>query len=141
MLVLEILCKSRWYFGNQCSTAPVSAFQINFVELHLLSIYSYNFYFQLEKEAIVKGSALGQALDLDIPPPRPKRKPSNPYPRKTNAGTPTSHSGAKYGNPLIAVASSHGKQAMDFETESLPEVNIVILYFTGHTNFLCFFFQ
>ncbi|KAI5423675.1 hypothetical protein KIW84_030047 [Lathyrus oleraceus] len=83
--------------------------------------HAQKFFSKLEKEAIVKGSALGQALDLDIPPPRPKRKPSNPYPRKTNAGTPTSHSGAKYGKPLIAVASSHGKQAMDFETESLPE--------------------
>ncbi|PNY07315.1 MYB transcription factor MYB 114 [Trifolium pratense] len=75
----------------------------------------------LEKEALVKGAALGQALDIDIPPPRPKRKPSNPYPRKTNVGTPTLHSGAKYGKPLIAVASSHGKQAMDFEKESPPE--------------------
>jgi MYB-related transcription factor LHY len=87
----------------------------------------YNFYFQLEKEALVKGAALGQALDIDIPPPRPKRKPSNPYPRKTNVGTPTLHSGAKYGKPLIAVASSHGKQAMDFEKESPPEVNINFL--------------
>ncbi|XP_058753391.1 protein LATE ELONGATED HYPOCOTYL-like isoform X1 [Vicia villosa] len=83
--------------------------------------HAQKFFSKLEKEAIVKGSALGQALDLDIPPPRPKRKPSNPYPRKTNVGTPTSHSGAKYGKPLIAVASSNGKQAMDFETESLPE--------------------
>ncbi|CAK8544981.1 unnamed protein product [Lathyrus sativus] len=83
--------------------------------------HAQKFFSKLEKEAIVKGSALGQALDLDIPPPRPKRKPSNPYPRKTNVGTPTLNSGAKYGKPLIAVASSHGKQAMDFETEPLPE--------------------
>lgn len=88
----------------------------------------------MEKEALVKGAALGQALDIDIPPPRPKRKPSNPYPRKTNVGTPTLHSGAKYGKPLIAIASSHGKQAMDFEKESLPEVNINFLYFTCQIN-------
>lgn len=28
------------------------------------------------------GTSLGQALDIDIPPPRPKRKPNSPYPRK-----------------------------------------------------------
>ncbi|CAJ2631241.1 unnamed protein product [Trifolium pratense] len=83
--------------------------------------HAQKFFSKLEKEALVKGAALGQALDIDIPPPRPKRKPSNPYPRKTNVGTPTLHSGAKYGKPLIAVASSHGKQAMDFEKESPPE--------------------
>ncbi|WJX80463.1 CCA tRNA nucleotidyltransferase, mitochondrial [Trifolium repens] len=83
--------------------------------------HAQKFFSKLEKEALVKGAALGQALDIDIPPPRPKRKPNNPYPRKTNVGTPTLHSGAKYGKPLIAVASSHGKQAMDFEKESPPE--------------------
>ncbi|KAJ1414775.1 hypothetical protein SESBI_18723 [Sesbania bispinosa] len=75
----------------------------------------------LEKEALIKGVPIGQALDIDIPPPRPKRKPSNPYPRKTNAGAPTLHSGSKYGKPLISVAFSHGKQALDFEKEPLPE--------------------
>jgi MYB-related transcription factor LHY len=83
--------------------------------------HAQKFFSKLEKDALVKGAALGQALDIDIPPPRPKRKPNNPYPRKTNVGTPTLHSGAKYGKPLIAVASSHGKQAMDFEKESPPE--------------------
>jgi MYB-related transcription factor LHY len=93
----------------------------------------------LEKEALVKGAALGQALDIDIPPPRPKRKPSNPYPRKTNVGTPTLHSGAKYGKPLIAIASSHGKQAMDFVYFTCQincvfpfnEVTLHIPYFLG----------
>ncbi|XP_039123519.1 protein LATE ELONGATED HYPOCOTYL-like isoform X3 [Dioscorea cayenensis subsp. rotundata] len=42
---------------------------------------------QLEKEALLKGIPLGQAHDIDIPPPRPKRKPSNPYPRKTGPGS------------------------------------------------------
>ncbi|KAE8722086.1 protein LHY-like isoform X5 [Hibiscus syriacus] len=40
----------------------------------------------LEKEALAKGVPIGQALDIEIPPPRPKRKPSNPYPRKTGVG-------------------------------------------------------
>ncbi|KAJ4950623.1 hypothetical protein NE237_027455 [Protea cynaroides] len=45
-------------------------------------------YSELEKEAQIKGIPLGQALDIDIPPPRPARKPSNPYPRKTSTGAP-----------------------------------------------------
>ncbi|KAJ0968549.1 hypothetical protein J5N97_025466 [Dioscorea zingiberensis] len=39
----------------------------------------------LEKEATLKGIPLAQAHDIDIPPPRPKRKPSNPYPRKVGS--------------------------------------------------------
>jgi len=34
---------------------------------------------QLEKEAKAKGI---QAVDIEIPPPCPKRKPNAPYPRK-----------------------------------------------------------
>ncbi|KAJ1390619.1 late elongated hypocotyl and circadian clock associated-1-like [Sesbania bispinosa] len=75
---------------------------------------------QLEKEALVKGVPVGQALDIDIPPPRPKRKPSNPYPRKKSVGTTTLHSGAKDGK-LNSVESSHVKQALDLEKEPLPE--------------------
>ncbi|KAL1350288.1 hypothetical protein HN51_014395 [Arachis hypogaea] len=83
--------------------------------------HAQKFFSKLEKEALVKGVPLGQAIDIDIPPPRPKRKPSNPYPRKTNVGTPTSHSGAKYGKLFISVASSHCKQTLDLEKEPLPE--------------------
>jgi MYB-related transcription factor LHY len=39
---------------------------------------------QLEKKAVTKGVTPGQAHEIDIPPPRPKRKPSCPYPRKSN---------------------------------------------------------
>jgi len=93
----------------------------------------------LEKEAFVKGVPIGQALDIDIPPPRPKRKPSNPYPRKTNVGAPTLHSEAKHGKSLISIASSHGKQALDLEKEPLPEVIFFFyIYFTRHSNFLLF---
>ncbi|CAJ1950573.1 unnamed protein product [Sphenostylis stenocarpa] len=74
----------------------------------------------LEKEALVKGVPIGQALHIDIPPPRPKRKPSNPYPRKTRIGTATLHSGAKDGK-LNLVESSHVNQALDLEKEPLPE--------------------
>ncbi|KAL4187027.1 hypothetical protein AMTRI_Chr09g37070 [Amborella trichopoda] len=42
---------------------------------------------QLEREAVIKGLPVGKAHDIDIPPPRPKKKPSNPYPRKTGIGS------------------------------------------------------
>lgn len=44
--------------------------------------HAQKFFTKLEKEASSKGIPLGQTLDIEIPPPRPKRKPSNPYPRK-----------------------------------------------------------
>ncbi|KAG5044533.1 hypothetical protein AAZX31_03G240600 [Glycine max] len=89
--------------------------------------HAQKFFTKLEKEAFVKGVPIGQALDIDIPPPRPKRKPSNPYPRKTNVGAPTLHSEAKHGKSLISIASSHGKQALDLEKEPLPEKHNVDL--------------
>jgi MYB-related transcription factor LHY len=36
----------------------------------------------MEKEAIKNGTSPGQVHDINIPPPRPKRKPNCPYPRK-----------------------------------------------------------
>ncbi|BAT80373.1 Protein LHY-like protein [Vigna angularis] len=77
--------------------------------------HAQKFFSKLEKEAFVKGVPVGQALDIDIPPPRPKRKPSNPYPRKINAAVP------KNGKSLLSFASSHGKLALDLEKEPLPE--------------------
>ncbi|KAL9234595.1 hypothetical protein vseg_009450 [Gypsophila vaccaria] len=44
--------------------------------------HAQKFFSKIEKEAVVKGVPIGQTIDLEIPPPRPKRKPSNPYPRK-----------------------------------------------------------
>lgn len=45
----------------------------------------------MEKEAMNNGTSPGQAHDIDIPPPRPKRKPNSPYPRKSclSSETPT----------------------------------------------------
>ncbi|KAI3418555.1 uncharacterized protein J3R85_013768, partial [Psidium guajava] len=62
--------------------------------------HAQKFFSKLEKEALVKGVPVGQTLDIKIPPPRPKRKPSNPYPRKTGASTPTLLVGAKDGGIL-----------------------------------------
>ncbi|XP_027337706.1 protein LHY-like isoform X2 [Abrus precatorius] len=82
--------------------------------------HAQKFFTKLEKEALVKGVPIGKALDIDIPPPRPKRKPSNPYPRKTRVGTATLQSGAKDAK-LSSVESSHVNQALDLEKEPLPE--------------------
>ncbi|XP_054780534.1 protein LATE ELONGATED HYPOCOTYL-like isoform X2 [Prosopis cineraria] len=82
--------------------------------------HAQKFFSKLEKEALEKGVPIGQALDIDIPPPRPKRKPTNPYPRKTSTGSPASHNGAK-DRKLTSVSPPHGKQALDLEKEPLPE--------------------
>ncbi|GMI69534.1 LATE ELONGATED HYPOCOTYL, LATE ELONGATED HYPOCOTYL 1 [Hibiscus trionum] len=81
--------------------------------------HAQKFFSKLEKEALAKGVPIAQALDIEIPPPRPKRKPSNPYPRKTGAAT-TVHEGAKDGKSETPI-SLHCKQVLDLEKEPLPE--------------------
>ncbi|KAJ6801112.1 protein LHY-like isoform X1 [Iris pallida] len=49
--------------------------------------HAQKFFTKLEKEALTKGIPFGHAHDIEIPPPRPKRKPSNPYPRKTGTAS------------------------------------------------------
>lgn len=44
--------------------------------------HAQKFFTKLEKEAVAKGVPIRQTLDMEIPPPRPKRKPNYPYPRK-----------------------------------------------------------
>ncbi|KAK8554594.1 hypothetical protein V6N13_093574 [Hibiscus sabdariffa] len=82
--------------------------------------HAQKFFTKLEKEALAKGVPIAQALDIEIPPPRPKRKPSNPYPRKTGAAT-TVQEGAKAGNSETPISSLHCKQVLDLEKEPLPE--------------------
>ncbi|PPR91228.1 hypothetical protein GOBAR_AA29461 [Gossypium barbadense] len=82
--------------------------------------HAQKFFSKLEKEALAKGVPIGQALDIEIPPPRPKRKPNNPYPRKTGAST-TVQDGAKDGKSETPISSSHCKQVLDLEKEPLPE--------------------
>ncbi|KAF0900683.1 hypothetical protein E2562_034389 [Oryza meyeriana var. granulata] len=52
--------------------------------------HAQKFFTKLEKEAINNGTSPGQAHDIDIPPPRPKRKPNSPYPRKSCLSSETS---------------------------------------------------
>ncbi|XWS76798.1 hypothetical protein CRYUN_Cryun01aG0208700 [Craigia yunnanensis] len=82
--------------------------------------HAQKFFSKLEKEALAKGIPIGQALDIEIPPPRPKRKPSNPYPRKTGAAT-KEQVGAKDGKLEMLISSLCCKQVLDLEKEPLPE--------------------
>ncbi|KAE8671217.1 Protein CCA1 [Hibiscus syriacus] len=82
--------------------------------------HAQKFFSKLEKEAVAKGVPIGQALDIEIPPPRPKRKPSNPYPRKAGAAT-TVQEGAKDGKSETPISSFHCKQVLDLEKEPLSE--------------------
>nr|BAD97871.1 LHY homologue2 [Lemna gibba] len=53
--------------------------------------HAQKFFSKLEKEAVIKGVPLGQAHGIEIPPPRPKRKPNIPYPRKISSDIDGSH--------------------------------------------------
>ncbi|XP_050237289.1 protein LATE ELONGATED HYPOCOTYL-like [Mercurialis annua] len=83
--------------------------------------HAQKFFSKLEKEAVAKGVPIGQAHDIDIPPPRPKRKPSNPYPRKTGACPTPSQVASKDGKNLNSIPSPRCKQVLDLEKEPLPE--------------------
>ncbi|XXG43396.1 hypothetical protein AAC387_Pa01g3442 [Persea americana] len=85
--------------------------------------HAQKFFSKLEKEALTKGVPLGQAHDIDIPPPRPKRKPSNPYPRKTAVTAPISSSvGSKDGKPVAIINSLNpSKQVLDLENDPPAE--------------------
>lgn len=71
---------------------------------------------QVEKEAEAKGVPVAQTLDIAIPPPRPKRKPNNPYPRKTGTGS----------LPISKPGLNDGKESLGSGKVSLPEVNFIV---------------
>ncbi|XP_051144240.1 protein LATE ELONGATED HYPOCOTYL [Andrographis paniculata] len=83
--------------------------------------HAQKFFTKLEKEATVKGIPIGHDLDIVIPPPRPKRRPSNPYPRKTSVGTCTSPVEVKDGKifkPGSSSCQSILTVTLDKETEN-----------------------
>ncbi|XP_039012071.1 protein LATE ELONGATED HYPOCOTYL-like isoform X1 [Hibiscus syriacus] len=82
--------------------------------------HAQKFFSKLEKEALAKSVPTSQTLDIEIPPPRPKRKPNNPYPRKTSAAI-SIQMGAKDGKSETPVSFLRGKQVLDLEKEPLPE--------------------
>ncbi|KAL9274352.1 LATE ELONGATED HYPOCOTYL-like protein [Drosera capensis] len=83
--------------------------------------HAQKFFTKLEKEAFLKGGSIGQAPDIDIPPPRPKRKPINPYPWKNvGVGSTTTPTGGKDEKQMTS-ASSHSREQLDLEQEPVPE--------------------
>lgn len=76
----------------------------------------------------MKGIPSGQAHDIEIPPPRPKRKPSSPYPRKTGTGSLSPSVEAivektsKSPSPLITC-----KQVADIDNNAAWKVHIFVL--------------
>ncbi|KAM7472365.1 hypothetical protein LguiA_010548 [Lonicera macranthoides] len=85
--------------------------------------HAQKFFTKLEKEAVVKGVPTGQSLEIEIPPPRPKRKPSNPYPRKTSVGAPTLQVAGKDGKSMASVSSVQAtSHTLDLEKEPPPEI-------------------
>ncbi|XP_076953933.1 protein LATE ELONGATED HYPOCOTYL-like [Bidens hawaiensis] len=75
--------------------------------------HAQKFFTKLEKEAVAKGVPIKDALDIEIPPPRPKRKPSYPYPRKTRTQV-----AEQDGKPTTLASSL---QSLDIERKHLPE--------------------
>nr|GEV47560.1 protein LHY-like isoform X1 [Tanacetum cinerariifolium] len=83
--------------------------------------HAQKFFTKLEKEAVAKGVPIKQALDIEIPPPRPKRKPSYPYPRKTGPKDPqVAEKDGKQENLISSLQS--GIQILDLEKNPLPEI-------------------
>ncbi|CAN4125231.1 unnamed protein product [Withania somnifera] len=77
---------------------------------------------KLEKEALTKGVPVSQALDIEIPPPRPKRKPSNPYPRKTSIAFPSSKVETKDGKLSTPFSSiCEDRNLFDLEKEPITK--------------------
>ncbi|XP_044491313.1 protein LATE ELONGATED HYPOCOTYL-like [Mangifera indica] len=83
--------------------------------------HAQKFFSKLEKEAHSKGVPIGQAIDIDIPPPRPKRKPLNPYPRKTYTTAPTLQIGTGDAKIPTPVSSMRCNQLLDLEKDPLSE--------------------
>lgn len=83
--------------------------------------HAQKFFTKLEKEALARGVPIRQALDMEIPPPRPKRKPNYPYPRKTG---PQNHPHVPEKDETQATLVSSvqsGIQILDLERKPLRE--------------------
>ncbi|KAM0032179.1 putative transcription factor MYB-HB-like family [Helianthus debilis subsp. tardiflorus] len=80
--------------------------------------HAQKFFTKLEKEAVAKGIPIGQALDMEIPPPRPKRKPNYPYPRKTD---PKTHTQPAQKDEKQATTLVSSLKLLDLEAKPLSE--------------------
>ncbi|KAM2647787.1 hypothetical protein TB1_000998 [Malus domestica] len=102
-----------------------------------MNIDKKRFHYQLEKEAHISGVSIGQSIGIDIPPPRPRRKPSNPYLWKSSSAPSTwatSYAGTKDERSLSSASSSHCKRIVDLEIKPLHEVIVFIIYVSNITN-------
>lgn len=77
----------------------------------------------MEKEALTKGTPVGQSHDIEIPPPRPKRKSTCPYPRNTAAGSLSPLEEANDGKALHSTPLRSGKQVLCVDVDTSHEVN------------------
>ncbi|AQK50726.1 LHY protein isoform X1 [Zea mays] len=91
--------------------------------------HAQKFFTKLEKEAMNNGTSPGQAHDIDIPPPRPKRKPNSPYPRKSCLSSETQTKelpNDKSTKPNMPLSNGHVKMVGDaslqnFQRKELSE--------------------
>jgi MYB-related transcription factor LHY len=91
--------------------------------------HAQKFFTKLEKEAINNGTSPGQTHDIDIPPPRPKRKPNCPYPRKGYLSSETPTREVPNDKPTKSNISLSNSNA---ETESgTLEVNVFVVLCFG----------
>ncbi|XP_010480692.1 PREDICTED: protein LHY isoform X1 [Camelina sativa] len=84
--------------------------------------HAQKFFTKLEKEAETKGIPVCQALDIEIPPPRPKRKPNTPYPRKpgNNVTSSSQVSSAKDAKLVSSASSSQCNNHAFLDLEKMP---------------------
>ncbi|KAL0905346.1 hypothetical protein M5K25_023758 [Dendrobium thyrsiflorum] len=86
--------------------------------------HAQKFFTKLEKAAVATGTPLGQARDIDIPPPRPKKKPNYPYPRKTgfcSISSSTEAANKKTLKTLNPLPQEINKQEASLAAKSLQE--------------------
>uniref|UniRef100_A0A1D1YXV3 Protein LHY n=1 Tax=Anthurium amnicola TaxID=1678845 RepID=A0A1D1YXV3_9ARAE len=83
--------------------------------------HAQKFFSKIEKEAVAKGIPLGEVHDIDIPPPRPKRKPHNPYPRKICVAVVSSCVDRKDGRPLTHFPSLYSKKKTPDLERGVPD--------------------
>jgi len=76
----------------------------------------------LEKEANNNGTSPGQAHDIDIPPPRPKRKPNCPYPRKGCLSSDTTTREVPNDKPTKSTISLNNSNAQTESNGSLQKL-------------------
>uniref|UniRef100_A0A7N0UGV5 LHY n=1 Tax=Kalanchoe fedtschenkoi TaxID=63787 RepID=A0A7N0UGV5_KALFE len=83
--------------------------------------HAQKFFLKLEKDASGKGVLISEVRDIDIPPPRPKKKPNNPYPRKISVVAPTVPAEAKDGKISIPVSSCPVKKVPESQNGVVQE--------------------